>query len=190
MVRCMKHYKDVFSSNNVGWVTSQHKSCEITGGWLWLTFTTYSLKLFFFRFYFHCKTTDNVKYLQYNLKIPYPELRYILFCETLNENFECLETWFVFCFMADISVVGGARSKQTNFHLPLKVNYTFQSDLKIIWSCLIHANDSLHCHSTTEQSYQFLRELTRDWSRLSRYCSISSFLFHCACWIKTQSLIE
>ena len=45
MVRCMKHYKDTFSSDNVGWVTSQHKSCAVTGERLLLTFTTYSVKL-------------------------------------------------------------------------------------------------------------------------------------------------
>ena len=45
MVRCMKHYKDTFSSDNVGWVTSQHKSCAVTGGQLRPIFTAYSVKL-------------------------------------------------------------------------------------------------------------------------------------------------
>jgi len=40
MVRCMKHYKDAFSSNNIGWVTSQHKSCAVTGA-----VSTYSVTL-------------------------------------------------------------------------------------------------------------------------------------------------
>ena len=53
-------------------------------------------------------------------KTPYLELRYVLFCDASNQNFEYIGTWFISYILEDISVVGGTRSKQTNVHFPLK----------------------------------------------------------------------